>query len=67
MFFCRCLCLQKQNHVACINKSRIAIIAIYSSLYFFSRYFLSSLPSVKTLLTIPIVPDSNKIEVIVAR
>ena len=24
--FCRCLCLQKQNHVVCINKSAIVIV-----------------------------------------
>ena len=54
--FCRCLRLQKQNHVTCVKKSTIVIV--HSSLYFFSKYFLSSVPSVKmfSLLTIPIVP-----------
>ena len=54
--FCRCLCLQKQNHVTCVKKSTIVIV--HSSLYFFSKYFLSSVLSVKmfSLLTIPVVP-----------
>ena len=41
----------------------------YSSLYFFPKYFLSSVPSVKmfSLLIIPIVPVNNKIVVSVAR
>ena len=37
MLFCRCLYLQKQNHVVCINKSTIVIV--YSSLYFVSGIF----------------------------
>ena len=29
MLFCRCLHFQKQNNVACINKSKIVIIIVY--------------------------------------
>ena len=44
------------------------IYKYYKPLYFFSMYFLLSLPSVSIflLLTIPIVPVSNKTTVVVA-
>ena len=50
-------------------KINLQMLYCYSSLYFFPKYFLSSVPSVKmfSLLAIPVVPVNNKIVVGAAR